>query len=336
MRFARAALVAIVIAASHSALAEPPAPSASAAAANLATEPVSKRTELGGVTATVRFARSDFEVGQPIACTITFEGADAATVAVDPAQTLGDFDIVAIAPARRTPAGTTELDVTLMTFDSGTLTPAELAVSWRHGSEGNDGKVAFPALSIKSLLGEKVDPSQFRDIAGEVAIASPLDWWPWAAGAGALLVLGVIAWVMLRKRPAVPVAPDVWALGEFTRLESAALPAKNEFGQYYDELTRIVRTYVARRYAIPADRQTSREFIAATQAHSEFPSAETERLRALLRLADLVKFAKAEPSRDECDRNLAEARGFVESTRPTEKPQTEEPQTEQRRTEAAR
>jgi hypothetical protein len=331
MKVARTALVALVIAASHAApnlaCAEPPAPPASAAAANLATDPVSKRTELGGVTATVRFARSDFEVGQPIACTITFEGADAATIAVDPAQTLGDFDIVGIAPARRikdsTGAGATELDVTLMTFDSGTLTPAELAVSWRHGSEGNDGKVAFPALSIKSLLGEKVDPSQFRDIAGEVAIASPLDGWPWAAGAGALLVLGVIAWVMLRKRPTVPVAPDVWALGEFTRLESAALPAKNEFGLYYDELTRIVRAYIARRYAIPADRQTSREFIAATQSHAEFPSAETDRLRALLRLADLVKFAKAEPSRDECDRNLAEARGFVESTRPTEKPEAE-------------
>ena len=35
------------------------------------------------------------------------------------------------------------------------------------------------------------------------------------------------------------------------------------------------------------------------------------------RVADLVKFAAMEPSRGECDAHLAEARGFVERTRPT-------------------
>ena len=77
-----------------------------------------------------------------------------------------------------------------------------------------------------------------------------------------------------------------------------------------------MRRYVSLRYAIPAEQQTSRELLAATRAHGDFPQDESERVQTLLRLADLVKFAKAEPTRAECDANLAEARGFVERTRP--------------------
>ena len=164
--------------------------------------------------------------------------------------------------------------------------------------------------------GEKVDPSQFRDIIGEIEIVGPFNWWPWAAGAVALVAAALAAYFLLRARPKPPIAPDAWALGAFARLEDAALPAKAEYGRYYDELTGIVRHYVAMRYAIPAQQQTSREFMDSTRTHAEFPAQETEPLRNLLRLADQVKFAKAEPTRAECDANLIAARAFVEKTKP--------------------
>ena len=51
-------------------------------------------------------------------------------------------------------------------------------------------------LSVKD--GEKVDPSQFRDIIGEIEIVGPFNWWPWAAGAVALVAAALAAYFLLR------------------------------------------------------------------------------------------------------------------------------------------
>ena len=277
-----------------------------------------RETQLGGIVATVRADDVAREVGTPIACVIVLDGPDAATASVDPAETLGEFDVLSVSQPRRVdPARPVfAVDIVLTTLASGRATPEPIGIRWLHDGAEMSGKAEFPEFTVQSLLGEKVDPSQFRDIAGLIEIRSPIDWLPWLAGGAAVAAVAGAAWWMLRNRTAAPVAPDAWALAEFARLERAALPARGAFGLYYDELTAIVRRYVALRFAIRAEQQTSREFLEAARAHGDFPADEADRLKGLLRLADLVKFAQAEPTRDECDANLAEARAFVEKTKP--------------------
>lgn len=296
----------------------PPVAAMVAMAARPEEAPLLRETQLDGILASVRADDVAREVGAPIACTIILDGPDAATATIDPVESLGEFDVLSIAAPRRLAPDRPlfAVDLVLSTLASGRVVPEPIGVRWLHDGAETTGRIEFPEFSVQSLLGEKVDPAQFRDIAGEIAIADPLDHWPWAAGAAALVLAGAVAWWLLRARPRAPIAPDAWALAELRRLELAGLPARGDFGRYYDDLTAVVRRYVALRYAIPADRQTSREFLDATRAHGEFPAEQAERLRALLRLADLVKFAQAEPTAAECGANLAEARAFVESTRP--------------------
>ena len=277
-----------------------------------------KETELGGVRAEVT-APASSEVGAPIPCTLRFSGPDAESVTLDLPETLGEFDVLDLRPSRREGDATIFI-LTLSTFAAGNARPDALTARWTHAGESTTGAVEFPELRIASLLapdeGGQVDPTKFRDIAGAIELPAPFSWWPWAAGAAAVVVVGGAAWWVLRSRPQTPLEPDAWALRELARLESSALPARSEYGRYYDELTGIVRRYVSLRYAIRAEQQTSRELIDAARAHAEFPREETDQLKSLLRLADLVKFAKAEPTRGECDANLAEARSFVERTKP--------------------
>ena len=297
---------------------------AALAEANPEEAPLLRETQLGGLVATVRTDDLTREVGAPIACTILFDGPDAGSVSIDPVETLGEFDVLSVdTPRRLAPdRAVFALEVVLSTLASGRVTPAPLGVRWLHGADELTGKVEFPELSVQSLLGEQVDPSQFRDIAGLIEIRSPIDWLPWLAGGAVIAAVAAAGWWMLRNRAVAPVAPDAWALAELGKLERAALPERGAYGLYYDELTGIVRRYVAMRFAIRAEQQTSREFIDAARTHAEFPADEADRLKDLLRLADLVKFAQAEPTRGECDTNIGEARAFIERTRPVAKEAT--------------
>lgn len=289
-----------------------------ASAALLQGEVARQETELGGVRAEVT-APAETEVGAAISCTLRFTGPDSASVSLDAPEALGEFDVLGLEPPRRE-GDATVFVLTLATYAAGEQQPAAIEAKWLHAGDGATGTVEFPKLRITSLLSSdgngQVDPTKFRDIAGAIELPGPFPWWPWAAGAAAIALAGGVAWWVLRARPQTPLEPDAWALRELARLEGSALPARSEYGRYYDELTGIVRRYVSLRYAIRAQQQTSRELIEAVRAHGEFPADETEQLKSLLKLADLVKFAKAEPTRAECDANLAEARGFVERTKP--------------------
>jgi len=313
-----AAIVASAIMASAG-VAAPQAPTQVPTAAPTTAPQLVQETQLEGVLAKVLSWPKATLVGEPISCTLRLEGVDAATVSLGAPETLGEFDVLSISQARDAGSYFT-IDIELTTLASGSVKPAPLQAQWLHDGKEMTGNIEFPTFLVASLLsvkdGEKVDPSQFRDIIGEIDIVGPFNWWPWAAGAVALVAAALAAYFLLRARPKPPIAPDAWALGAFARLEDAALPAKAEYGRYYDELTGIVRHYVAMRYAIPAQQQTSREFMDSTRTHAEFPAQETEPLRNLLRLADQVKFAKAEPTRAECDANLIAARAFVEKTKP--------------------
>ncbi len=309
-------LAASILAASNLAASNLPA-SAQGPATTVAAEerPARERTELDGIVADARVGESTSEVGLPITYTVLIEGAGAESMRVDRLERLGAFDVLEVRTAPGNGPGRT-IEVVLSTFDSGELRPDPLPIRWQLDGREERGSIVLPAVTIASIIGDEVDPASYRDIKGEVPIEVPTDPMPWILGSVLLALAGAGAWWLLR-RPARPIAPDAWALGELARLDRDGPHTRGEYGRFYDALTTIVRGYAARRYAIPADRQTSREFLDAARARGGFPETEIEHLRALLRLADLVKFAAMEPSRGECDAHLAEARGFVERTRPT-------------------
>lgn len=297
--------------------------------------PAFRETALEGCTATVRAA--DFpEVGAPILCEVRMVASGERDARLEPAsvaiptrpETLGVFDVLAISEPR-VETGTNGtvyavFDVVLSTLDAGTQTPDALTIAYLAGGRPREGRIEFPSFPVKSLIdagadgesAEALDPTKYRDILGEIAIVERIAWWGYAGAALVLLLGAWLVWRLLRHNRREALTPDAWALAELDLLSRAGHAASGDFGVFYDRLTAIVRAYAARRYAIPAERQTSREFIAEASSHAEFPLAEAERLRALLRLADLVKFAAATPDRADCDTHLAEARTFVERTRP--------------------
>lgn len=282
----------------------------------------SATTEGEGLSAKVTLGNPRVEVGEEILFTIDLYGPAIDSVRVPEQASTPTFDLLEREPTQRNAGGGMWWRIRVSTLESGDVKPEPLEVAYAWNGADKVLRVEFPAVKVESVIGEKADPAQFRDILGEVVLESPFAWVPWAAGAAALVAAGAAAaYFLRRRRPERVLAADEWALAEFERLSKDAPQARGEFGAFYDTLTGIVRGYTTRRFAIRAGSQTTREFLDAARAEPGFPDEEALRLRTLLQLADLVKFAAAEPDRAQCERHLAEARDFVERTRP--RPETD-------------
>jgi len=84
--------------------------------------------------------------------------------------------------------------------------------------------------------------------------------------------------------------------------------------EYYPELTDIVRVYIEDRFAVMAIEMTTHEILDGLKKHLINDEA-MQKLRGSLELADLVKFAKANPTPLENDTCLNHGIDFVNETK---------------------
>ena len=142
---------------------------------------------------------------------------------------------------------------------------------------------------------------------------------------GLLLVLLAVGiyYLIQRKRQGKPLLgkekPElpghVVAIMELEKLHTQKLWQSNRHKQYYTRLTDILRKYLESRFGIQALEMTSDEILAQTQKLLLTERASGQ-LRDLLKLADLVKFAKLTPSAEENEEAYDKAYYFVEDTKP--------------------
>ncbi len=98
-----------------------------------------------------------------------------------------------------------------------------------------------------------------------------------------------------------------------TELKKSKLWQQGEVKAYQSQLTFIVREYLDGRYNIQALESTTHEIL--TQLNPIHLSEDWKsKLKEMLELADLVKFAKAEPPIEAHDRLMNYAEDFVMTT----------------------
>jgi len=150
---------------------------------------------------------------------------------------------------------------------------------------------------------------------------------PWAAaGLGALMIVAVVVWLLLRfiKRKNDPEGnfaktlepAHIIAFRELDKLKEEKIWALGEVKHYYTCLTEITRHYLEQQYDIPAMESTTEEILHAFRKFNPDDPLLDEMLKELLELADLVKFAKEDPLPVDNQTNLNNAYLFVQKTYP--------------------
>ena len=180
-------------------------------------------------------------------------------------------------------------------------------------------------LTIKSMLTgvEKPEP---RDIAGPVAV--------WVRDYRLLVYLGLVflfgfgAWILRRSRPGgraeqrlVELPPARMAhqiaYDKLHRIVEDELLKRGKFREYFIRVSETVREYLGNRYGFFAMDLTSRELVDELRDRPT-PGLEISGLKTLLQDADLVKFAKAEPSDEMSSSAIDGAYSLVNATRRVE------------------
>ena len=209
--------------------------------------------------------------------------------------------------------------IMLQPLTLGASAGGEARVSWTPGRRVSENtmSVELPSLQVKSSVAADEE---------EPVVASPFErhafggvWgmWTWAVPL-ALLILGVaVAWYWWRfprnSGTVREIPPWESAREELQTLEhQLPLPAE----AFFTRLTDIVRTYLERRFEVPAGEQTTPEFLHSLQHSSILDEEETRRLGAFLQAADMVKFARADSTQEQLQASLGQARRLIALTEP--------------------
>ncbi len=158
-----------------------------------------------------------------------------------------------------------------------------------------------------------------------------LDYWKYIMG-GLIVLLVVLYFIFFYKKKTKPkqektvpqIPPYEQAAKGLDQLEKEQLWQKGEIKTYYSRLTDILRLFIQRQYQINAMEQTSDELLEKIKQVTRLNQRRAD-LNYILQTADLAKFAKLQPSREEHEGCMEKARGVVEWCKPQpEKEETKE------------
>ncbi len=188
------------------------------------------------------------------------------------------------------------------------------------------------ALSLNVVQPFIIDTTDVQIFDVKDIVKAPIWWWGiirWILLGLGIIAVGIGAYFLVRylkqRRKAEteqPVDPELLrpahevALEKLDKIREEKLYVKGLDKQYQTELTDVVREYLARRFDVSSQEMTSDEILAEMKPLLQEQKELYTLLDRMLRLADLVKFAKHRPTPDENEASLRSAYRIVQETIP--------------------
>lgn len=163
-------------------------------------------------------------------------------------------------------------------------------------------------------------PLTFHDnVKGLMDISNPWFWFWLAIAVLVVSAIGVLVWILLRKKiSAPPVIPIVPPHVRARRALEKALSLISEPKPFTVLVSDTLRTYLEERFSFRAPERTTEEFLYELQGTDLLSSDQKASLADFLSQCDMVKFAKYEPTEVELRKLHEAAVRLVNETEPRE------------------
>lgn len=204
----------------------------------------------------------------------------------------------------------TSKKMTITSFDSGVyeIPPIPIPVKEENGSWDTLFSKAMQLIVASPPIDSTKDFAPIKDIFQE-PLSFREDILPGILAILAVAVLITLIWLYSKRKkqdeieeeviPPEPIVPaHIIAFSELKKLDDKQLWQKGDFKTYHSEISHILREYLENRFEINALESVTDEIMMDLKAF-EIDLAQVSHLKNILQIADLVKFAKVEPSEEE-------------------------------------
>ena len=211
-------------------------------------------------------------------------------------------------------------ELVITSFDSGFyyIPPFEFEIANGGGNiESNPLALKIYTYQIDSIAGI-FDLKPVKKIKFKFSEAVP--YLMWILIAALVIFIAVALYYKYKKKQPLFAAPEkpkepayITAFRDLERIRAEKLWQKEQEKKYFTELTDTLRSYLEGRYGVLAMEQTSEEIL--SDIKTVVSKEQYGKIEAILRLADLVKFAKMRPLLDESERCIKDVYAFVDETK---------------------
>ncbi len=170
--------------------------------------------------------------------------------------------------------------------------------------------------SIRDIRGVRDVPFNWRDylyyiIAGIILLH--------------LILIGIYLYLRIKRKKGLPglfksepeIPPHTVAIEALKKLDEGKHWQNGQYKFYHATISDILRTYIEKRWSVPAMEQTTDEILGSLLIQFIDESLK-QKLSNILRISDLAKFAKLQPLAHENEQSMREALEFINMTIPAE------------------
>jgi len=216
-----------------------------------------------------------------------------------------------------------EARIVVTSFDSGSYVLPKMP-AYLNNLDGSVDTIWFEGgkLEVKTI---QVDTTTYKPFDVKEQLNYPYtvkEFVPWFGLLAIILLLGYLIVRFIRNRkqkrslfgkPVVADPPHIVALRSLEKIRSEKLWQNNQEKLYYTNITDTLRVYLEQRFDIQTMEKTSKEIVESLSKEKIEPK-EYRELEELLKLSDLVKFAKYKANPEENENAIPTAVRFVNAT----------------------
>lgn len=275
-------------------------------------------------TITSEVSTSSVQVAEPLTVEWTVVAPSGAKVTFpEIGERIGNFDIIDSSDQFDIPqSGTTDQRrwtrrLTLETIFAGDQEIPEFEIQVRIDAAATGAEVLRTqplAVRVASVLEDRADPTQFRDIESVVDVKviheGSRSWVWWTLGsAGGLAFLAAAGVLVARRRARM--TPENWALGELDDVSSALGAGHAGADIATSRVSDIVRDFLILQLGIPESGHTAQEIVREMKSHELVADETLARLNSLFTLADNAKFGGLQLANTDVASAITEAHEIV-------------------------
>lgn len=267
----------------------------------------------GELVVAVTLAPTHITVGDPVSLLIEANAPAGFSLSLPDKDTYGEFTVVASKQLLDIPTSegrSWTWSMQLDTFDAQAISLEGIAIDW-NSDKGKTGTLAIPSfeVNVQSVAGNDLQSMSIRDIKGAVPLLSKSSILGFIAS-GVTGIALIVLLVRFYKGNKPLLSPHEKAIKAIAELKHSNLDVQ----PFYTTLSDIVRHYLEGRFQIPATGQTTREFLNDAKQNTRLEHCDRESLGTFLVAADLVKFARHEPTANINDEAIYQAEAFIVET----------------------